>query len=81
MLVDGAWEPSAGPPTGLGGLNACSVSCAKATTYSNPLQEPPRPGPLCKCIRRWHAQRRSRKSPEAHNKLQLRVQPFVRRGL
>ena len=47
MLVEGPREPSAGPPTGLGGLNACSVSCAKTTTCSNPLLEPPRPEDPC----------------------------------
>ena len=42
MLVEGAWESSAGPPTGIWRLKHAVCLCAKTTTYSLPLQEPQR---------------------------------------
>ena len=46
MLVEGAWESSAGPPTGLYRLKHAVRRALKTTTYSNPLQEPQRPRTL-----------------------------------
>ena len=74
MLVEGAWESSAGPPTGIWRLKHAVCLCAKTTTYSLPLQEPQRPGILVQVLFRRCTPNGAPPALRAHNSCQLRVQ-------
>ncbi len=55
MLVEGAWEPSAGPPTTFEAEARTGIKHAVPRRAATRCRSRDAREPLCKCVCRWHA--------------------------